>query len=158
MGQLEDRMREVNAASGEILRAGVYAETRVDLFVAGYFAGWDEKKAGLLNDLFLAEFLDFEKKNRLFKRICEVEDVPAKDINEVFNAAESIRKVRNKIAHFEPVIEAPSGKVKLQPRKGTIQPSERLEIDAALVKFVAERSAAVTQGLEKITQKLQKKA
>ncbi|MCX6768168.1 MAG: hypothetical protein NTY90_05600 [Candidatus Micrarchaeota archaeon] len=156
MASLDERMREFNAACGDILRAGVFAETRLDLFIAGYFAGWAEKKAGLLNDLFLAEFLDFEKKNRLFKKICEQEGIPAKDVNEVFNAAESIRRVRNKIAHYEPVIEAPAGKVKLQPRKGTVQPSERVEIDAALVKQVAEKSAAVTQGLVKITQKLRK--
>jgi hypothetical protein len=157
MGQIEEGMRETNAASGDILRAGVYAEMQFDQFIADYFAAGNKKKAGLLNDLFLAEFLDFDKKMRLFKRICEEESIPTKEINEVYNAAESIRRVRNKIAHYEPVFEAPSGKVKLQPRKAKVHPNDRLEVNAALVKQTAEKSAAVAQGLAKIGQQIRKR-
>lgn len=127
-------------------------ETNLDNFLKNYFCGERTDRGQLFYDKILVgtEYgLNFSAKQRLFSKICEVNDL---QIDELKKILKFITATRNKVAHSQRFY--CGDKTVLQNRKSTYDSKEEIELTDELMGKIRTSTESVLEGIWDINTKL----
>ena len=92
-----------NKNTGIILSSSLQVEDNLEYFLTTYLFGSSpsEKRRLFFDEILTKSDFTFERKIRLFKKICALENIDASITKTIFSAIKQIQETRNKVAHWE---------------------------------------------------------
>ena len=151
---MEDKTSVFHQRCGEILRLVESIESAIDFFISNYFVSPQSYKTFLLRDEVISR-LNFERKIGIFRKICKHEKIDENKLKTILEAINYVRKVRNKVAHYEAHVEDPEiGETSLWSTKSIKFRKDSILLTEELVKEIEEKCAFVNREIMNIYLKL----
>lgn len=92
-----------NKNSGAILTSVLQVEDNLEYFITTYLFGADisQKRRLFFDEILTKPDFTFERKMRLFKKICESEALDSNFTKPLISSIRMMQETRNKVAHWE---------------------------------------------------------
>ena len=133
---------------GEVLRMALHVESSLEFFISNYFCYPQSYKTFMFHDLMLVKN-NFDRKIQIFREICKREHISGYE--EIIKSVDFIKNIRNKVAHYEAVVDDPKeGIVSLWSKKSIRYKKDTIELTDALLKEIDEKRLSAIQGITKI--------
>ena len=144
---------------GEILGISLNVEICLEEFISFYFLRMQAEKICVFNDLILFK-MTFDRKISLFEDICKHEKIYDAAIRDTIKTMNSVKDIRNKVAHFassylQPSDDPKSAKILLQSRKSRLNVvKENLDVTEKLVQDIGKRYFSIIKEVAEVHNRL----
>lgn len=148
---MREELAEFDRARGAVLSMALHIEDTLDGIITSYFVRDNADRNSFL-EIEVVNKMGFEKRVQLFEKICEEEKIDETTREEIIKAIKFVQEIRNKVAHWKPLID-PYKKEAFLRRRTKTNPIELFKLNKEMLdKLESERFKAI-QGIVAIHHK-----
>jgi len=130
---------------GNAINMALAVENYLEFFISNYFVKPQNSKTFFFENK-VVQPLNFLQKINLFKKICQRENFNAKNIKALIKLLNEIRETRNKVAHWETLVDPQKNTITLMKKGEVINPENYLKLDEKMLKDLdGKRFKAITE-------------